>query len=340
MSTTEQTIVKAAGPGDFLAIVPALLGFTPRNSAVLVPFNGSRTIGAMRVDLPPAASTDEVAATLIGYICRVQSVTGVAVVLYTDADAASVRPLGDLIVKRADQCGLEVIDGLYVATEGWGRLRSEDAPRSLDEIRVPDSLAGSVAADQAEASAAAPLSPERAAMIAESGAAFDPDAADYCAAFERLCAVPDPTEVTAEDAALLMFVLERPMLRDVALVQWASDRESGEAALPAQLGYAIGVDVPEMRDAVRVLAGEAARPTPARLTNALAIVRHVSDAALTQPRAGSLAVSAWLAWGLGRSSLASKFAREAVELDAEHGLAKIVATLCELGHLPSWVYLR
>lgn len=340
MSTNEQTIIKASGPSDFLGVVPALLGYIPRNSAVLVPFNGTQANGALRVDLPPTVSADEVASTVIGYICRVQSVTGVAVVLYTDNDAESVRPLGGLILQRADQCGLDVIDGLYVATEGWGRLRSMDAPRSLDEIHVPDSLAGSVATDQAAASAAAPLSPKRAAMIAKAVAAFDPGEADYCAAFERLCATADPATVTPEDAALLMFVTERPMLRDVALVQWASDRAAGEATLPAQLAYTQGVDMPEMMDAVRILAGESARPTHKRLENALAVVRHVSDPSLTQSRAGSLAVSAWLSWAMGRSTLAAKFADDAVALDADHGLANIVATLVERGHLPSWVYLR
>ena len=49
---TISTILKAAQASDFLAAVPALLGFQPSESVVLVPFRGQRTTGALRIDPP------------------------------------------------------------------------------------------------------------------------------------------------------------------------------------------------------------------------------------------------------------------------------------------------
>lgn len=46
-------IVRAASTPDFLAMVPALVGFAPQRSVVCVPFSGKRTAEpVMRVDLP------------------------------------------------------------------------------------------------------------------------------------------------------------------------------------------------------------------------------------------------------------------------------------------------
>src|SRR6185312_849175 len=49
-------IVKASGPVDILAMVPSLVHMVPRNSVVFLAFRGKRTCGAMRFDLPAAAT--------------------------------------------------------------------------------------------------------------------------------------------------------------------------------------------------------------------------------------------------------------------------------------------
>ena len=46
------TIIHAAGAAEFLGLIPSIAGFTPQHSLVLLPFHGTRTHGAMRVDLP------------------------------------------------------------------------------------------------------------------------------------------------------------------------------------------------------------------------------------------------------------------------------------------------
>lgn len=43
------TIIHATEPAELLGIVPALAGFTPRRSVVLLPFRGARTHGALQI---------------------------------------------------------------------------------------------------------------------------------------------------------------------------------------------------------------------------------------------------------------------------------------------------
>ena len=63
--------VKAADAAQFLSLVPRLLGFTPTRSLVLVPMARGRSLGAMRLDLPPDDLVDTLASRAIGMICRI-----------------------------------------------------------------------------------------------------------------------------------------------------------------------------------------------------------------------------------------------------------------------------
>ncbi|WP_157543664.1 DUF4192 family protein, partial [Microbacterium sp. CCH5-D1] len=120
MTTTH----KVTGAGDFLAALPALLGFRPIESVVAVPFTGSRTIGAMRFDLPAADNAAELARVAMGLICKVENVTGLALVVYGERERAEA--VGEQIAAQADACGLQLIDRLYVTGDAWGVI-GEDA---------------------------------------------------------------------------------------------------------------------------------------------------------------------------------------------------------------------
>ncbi|WP_375386732.1 DUF4192 family protein [uncultured Microbacterium sp.] len=136
------TIVKAADAAQFLSLVPRMLGFAPRRSLVLVPFAKSRSLGAMRVDLPvDEIDLDTAAATFIGMVCRIPSADAVAAVIYTDVafgdrgvpEEALVRG----ILRRADACGLRVTDALCVAADAWGSYLDSALPpggRRLDAL--------------------------------------------------------------------------------------------------------------------------------------------------------------------------------------------------------------
>ncbi len=76
-----------ATPPNSSRSFPHLLGFRPSRSLVVIPFAASRSLGAMRFDLPDAEpdstrAVDRVAATVVGMVCRV-----------AEADAADVSRL-------------------------------------------------------------------------------------------------------------------------------------------------------------------------------------------------------------------------------------------------------
>ncbi len=79
------TIIKAADAAEFLALVPRLAGFRPVRSVAIVPFHANRTLGVMRLDLPPDdADIERMAATLVGMVCKIRDADGLAVVVYSD----------------------------------------------------------------------------------------------------------------------------------------------------------------------------------------------------------------------------------------------------------------
>ncbi|HYP74111.1 MAG TPA: DUF4192 family protein, partial [Microbacterium sp.] len=150
--------VKAADAAQLLSLVPRLLGFVPTQSVVLVPLAQGRSLGAMRVDLPPDDLIDTVAASAIGMVCRIADADAVVAVVYTDAaisprdtpPALPHRALVDAIAARADACGLRMVDALTVARDGWGSHDDPELPaagRSLDELRVRDADARALDAD-------------------------------------------------------------------------------------------------------------------------------------------------------------------------------------------------
>ncbi|HKT57808.1 MAG TPA: DUF4192 family protein [Microbacterium sp.] len=150
------TIIKAADAAQFLGLVPHLLGFRPTRSMVLVPFAGSRSLGAMRIDLepqparegsaepavilePPGETVDRLAATAIGMVCRIASADAVAVVIYTDETIVGGclprEQLARAVARRADACGIELRDALCVAGNGWASYLDPERPadgRPLD----------------------------------------------------------------------------------------------------------------------------------------------------------------------------------------------------------------
>lgn len=378
------TTVSAADAAQFLSLVPRLLGFRPADSLVVVPFAGSRSLGALRVDLPRGDlhDLDSAAATVVGMVCRIPGADALTAIVYDPGSALRGLPGVPLLAavdRAADACGLRVVDLLTVASDGWGSHRDADRPvagrplADLDDAaaRMPPSLdarhpvlADRVAGAELPRRSAgerrvvgAALRTLEAALAVASGiprvgggrrrrddAAVDPRALaaaceldDPPALFEDALAL-DPASLEPLRAALLVWTLARPSLRDVALVQWATNRVGGGAALEAQRRWEQGEDYPERLG--RIMWGDGARPDPDRLERALGLVREVAALAPRRLRPGPLALCAWLSWALGRSSHADVYARRAIEIDPDHGLAEIMLSFVQVGHLPDWAFRR
>ncbi|HEV7956101.1 MAG TPA: DUF4192 family protein, partial [Marisediminicola sp.] len=81
------TVVKTHDAQDFLALVPQLAGYHPRDSVLLVAFRGNRTCAALRFNLPTAKNERifrRVATSVVGTLCKVRGADAVVPVIYTD----------------------------------------------------------------------------------------------------------------------------------------------------------------------------------------------------------------------------------------------------------------
>lgn len=370
------TVVEAADAAQFLSLVPRMLGFRPRDSLVLIPFRGNRSVGALRFDLPTAREPGAlagVAATVVGTVCRIPDVDRFAAIVYADAalDAATHAhaPLVDAVRTRADECGLPLVDALLVGVDAWAAQGDPDRggpSAGLDDHSGdPD-----VAADQTSAAdlpvvdagrrecTARALGALRGAVALLCGPGADADdpapdppgpridpraleAAvqldDLPALFERALSW-DAASLEPSAAAVLTWCLARPAVRDIALVQWCAGSTAGDEALDAQLRWEAGEEYPT--HLAMFLWGEGERPVPTRLDAALSLVRMVAALAPSEAQAGALATAAWLSWALGRSTHAERYALSATAREPEHGLAEIVLSFVGAGHLPDWAFRR
>lgn len=362
------TILHASGSAELLSSLPVLAGFTPVHSVVLVPFCGSRSAGVMRTDLPDddvdPRGYAEAAVTLVS---RVASTDGVAVVIYSDAPADTSEtpalPWQSLVLAlhhRLATAGLRVVDSLCVTSSAWASY-VDDPPRwsALADLPAAPTIPGlaDIAGDQ-DAGVALPRIPkaerQRVATTVDALAELlepsrtrrtrphSPAAAtaarlleDPPALFERLLDEPesdDPSVVTA-----ILWCLERPLLRDTALTQWASDLPTGRTTLAAQLAFAErGAMLPDhLGD---LFLGHGPRPDTDRLRLALTAARFAAARAPRRRRPGPLTAAAWLSWALGRSSHADAYLRLVREIDPTHRLAALLSTMLDAAMLPEWAF--
>ena len=116
MTTTAQpTIVQATSATDFLGLIPALIGYTPTRSIVVVPFRGNHTAGAARFDLNEDTDPQALASTITGIVCRIPDARAVAVVIYTDQAGHTTRTIISALLDRATECGFGIKDAASAA---------------------------------------------------------------------------------------------------------------------------------------------------------------------------------------------------------------------------------
>lgn len=365
------TVLRASGSADFLGIVPALAGFTPRESIVLIPFQGSRAYGAMRLDVPRDADPDDYAASAIALVSRVAATDAVAVVVYTDDPAQRTRDglvlphavAVDALVDEAEEAGLRIVDALCVLSDGWSSYLDDDPElASLSEISPSEEAAalGDVSGDQFDGTAlprADLAEKERVgAALRDLTLALEHEASGHLTGAENpqalaaavlLDDLPGFFEMLLETpgnlppfaAAALLWCFERPVFRDVALTQWATDEATGRRILDAQLAFSRqGTRIPD--DLVSVFLGRGRRPDPDRLHAALDVVRAAAARAPRTARRGPLTAAAWLSWALGRSTHASHYLDLVREIDPEYGLAALLGTMLGAAMLPEWSFRR
>lgn len=371
------TIVKAADAASFLSLVPRMLGYRPSRSLVMVPFDGTRSIGAMRFDLPDAtADVDRFAATVVGLVCRLPDADAVAAAVFTDApfDGGGMPhpDLFEALERRVDESGLRMGEALCLAADGWGSRFDTDLPaggRALTELGAgPPGAEGFALAERDQASGAelpAAGSVERERMERalsaltravgllggsdeETPGAPDGDDRIDPQALAAACALDD-LPALFEDA--LTWRTDQLSPFDAATVAWCLARPAlRDVALVQWAGTMTDGDA-ALEAQVRWEAGEeypddlamrmwgdGERPDIARLEQALQLLRHVAALAPRASRPGTLSLCAWLSWALGRSTHADAYASAACEIEPDHGLSEIVKSFVQAGHLPDWAF--
>jgi hypothetical protein len=393
------TTIKTKNAADFLALVPQLVGFQPEQSLVLVAFRGNRSCGALRFNLPGRGAGETVlrriATTLVGTLCKIVGADAVVPVVYT-SERFEQRdiPQGAIVfavMQRAELSGFEVKDALCVASNGWGSYLDPSIPRGgrpLAEVRASPVVAAAAAGGRPLGSLHQP------AELPKVDIAARKEVAQVFARYRRLASsagkspglltmvgdVVDPVDaaeaalewdlagLVAKDAAVVLFIVQAPAVRDQVMLQFAFGRGIGirvrelnsrYAVLQRTTGRSLDDIVGEemlarqhnpaaLDDARAVESGEGAadlimgltdrRPDVERIGRALAMLKHVVALAPRSARPAPLCMLAWLSWAMGRGSVAGLFLDRAFALDREYPMALLLHALLGSGHLPAWAF--
>lgn len=361
------TVMKATGSADFLGLVPVLAGYAPTRSIVLLPFEGKRTYGAMRLDLPEDDDLECFVERAAELISRVDRVDAVAMVIYCDDEAVPTNDglvlpyavLADRLLDALEDAGLGIIDALCAMPGGWSSYLDDD-PRMRPLPPVRPDAEGETPGDQndgAEAPAVDLAEKERVGRaligIRElmqrmrddqplDAARTDPRAIAAVALLDDLplfaeLALRAESALEPFETAALLWTLSLPVFRDAVLMQWITDLENGDDALASQLAYAAEGALPPHEHG-RMLIGTGPRPDMARLRRALELSRALIARAPKADRVGPLAIAAWLCWALGRSTHAARHLAELRAIDPDYSFAHLLGTLMAARPLPEWLF--
>ncbi|MGO1839453.1 MAG: DUF4192 family protein [Candidatus Microbacterium stercoravium] len=346
-----------------LRSVPRQVGYRPRESLVLVPISGRETCGVLRIDLPRTVDLDRCASAAVACVRRIPQADALIIIVYTDAPAldgsgVAYEALTAAVIDRADDLGLRVTGEFCIGADGWTSYRDPKL-RALDEIedggdpparnaREGTEVPRSNAADRREvARCTAALNalstdalawlrpgPRRSTGHSELDLELEAFATDPHALFEA--ALADPRTVPPARAALWLWVLTCPAMRDVVLTQWVGDATEARRTHAWQEAWLAGVsDQPDFP--VR-LAGDGPRPDAERVHRAREFVRAFAGRAPTPQLSACLAVCGWLSWALGSSSLAAEFAERAIELTPRATFPALILEMTDAGVLPGWAF--
>lgn len=371
-------VLKAQTDADFLAMVPALIGYHATNSLVCVAFNGKQAFGGFRIDLPHRRRTSEyraVATTIIGMLSRVRGTNRVAPVIITDATFAdeSGAPWLDFaryLADRLEDDGFGIVSALCVAADGWANYFDPDYPR---EGRPLAEIAASPMQQRAELLRVPALSewatlpdvtPDEIDDFAiDLVAVRDGDYACQLMTFEIVGLsgfiehVAEADTLSPAEEALLLLACQAPCDRDVITMQIAFGQLVGEAVaadnevlleIQSRTGGSMDdVVLAEVAAGRRTLDDEFSgllmgmgtmRPDVHRMEGAITKLKRVIALATPGQRPAPLCILAWLLWGRGLGSAAGHFVDSALAIDPEYGMALVLRTLFSSGRLPEWAY--
>ena len=125
--TSHRSTFVARSPTDLIAVVPAVLGFHPQDSVVLLTFGPPEGAFHARVDLPvEVAEQESVAGVLLDAVLANQA-RRAAVLLYTD-DVEAAHAQAQVLLARLLEHAVEVIDVIRVDDGHWHPVPGDGSP--------------------------------------------------------------------------------------------------------------------------------------------------------------------------------------------------------------------
>lgn len=266
----QPTIVKTSQPGEFLALVPELVGFQPENSVAMVAFRGNRTCGALRFTLPEPHASEKlykrIVTTIVGMVCKIPGVDAVVPVVYTEERFAEegVVPrklFAHILIQRCELSGFLVRDAFWVGSDGWGSYDDVDgqtAVQPLSDLSAPGLTLGGPGQERkplgsltswADLPDVGPAARERLAQVFRRYQRLAAKADTVLDLFDAMGNLLDPV-ATAElvpgwdpealdipDAAALLLLVQSAANRDQVMLQFAFGRQVGAEAFELNARY-------------------------------------------------------------------------------------------------------
>jgi hypothetical protein len=362
-------IVRAQGFSDLLSVVPSLLGVLPRESLVVAPFLGRRTVGGFRLPLPPRLRSSDIEALTEGVVASMAAVPeadAVLAVVYTDrsfeGEAGIPLPrLGRALVERLERTRHGIVGVACVASDGWGRYTIPA------ERRTARPLSGIEDSESGLFSRAVTSEPLDVAALAELPAVEEDDRriVEAVLANPTRGVLADPTAIierwlqgpsVARREGRILQLLQSPPMRDQLTLQIAlGPRQARSAFLrmarqQAEQEFtgetmdeiiareaAIGrTDARDIADA-ELLMGDGPGPDRDRLERATTALARTAALAPPEARVPALTVLAWCWWARGVGSLAALHLSEARKLDPAYSMAQLYDSLFAARHVPRWI---
>lgn len=317
-SDAPEQVLRCTSTADFLAALPQLVGFTAEDSLFVVFFDGNRSGGTLRVDLPQSESPQHLTQFIDGLCTLLQNArahhgwASPAIVIsstrtFQDAQGIPWRRLARRLERRLERSGNRARELCCIVPDGWASYLDPASPSSGHPLS--DIAASTVAADTTvpELSTLSQFpTPPRAK--AESIAAALADEAE-------------PIHDIDGASMLEALTSQHPLgtTHAVDIIRLANT-ESGWLALFDALA-AVASRLPTSPTDARTLQTQTALAEVRRASEQLAEVVSLTPHPL-RPAVISICAIAW--WLRGLQSVAHGQITRALEIDPQHEMATIV----------------
>jgi len=310
---TKRPIYKARDLGELINALPAMYGFPPADSLVVLGLTGKRIVFGMRVDLPDATLIDSTADLAVQHLQRQRAEGAIVLavgepldigrrtVLAGEARLGTVRPIAGGWAND-ERYWVSMAGG---DPDGYPYRRALDHPASAYAVLAGQEISVS---REALASRVLPEDGERRAWIER---AADDDAERFAAEFGGLSDKELVRRVTAEIMPVVHDLLARRPVDDSTLLR---------------LGFALTLI--EIRDAVWDLI------TRDNAGGMVGVWLHVARLLPVAWTPSALCLAAFASWLSGDGAMAVIAAERAMVVDRKYSMAELMLALATSGVSP------